>query len=61
MKIGRNPSTQTNLREMLALHDQCVELLQEPISAADGFVKMPERPGLGVELDPVVVERYRVR
>ena len=94
MKIGRNPSTQMNLREMLALHDQCVvsleedlarlvasmhllasipnglllefdqnpnalraELLQEPISAADGFVKMPERPGLGVALDPVVVER----
>jgi len=37
------------------------ELLQEPIKAEDGFVKLPERPGLGVELDPAVVERYRVR
>ena len=37
------------------------ELLQEPIKAEDGFVKVPERPGLGVELDPAVVERYRVR
>ena len=36
------------------------ELLQEPISAADGFVKMPERPGLGVALEPAVIERYRV-
>jgi L-alanine-DL-glutamate epimerase-like enolase superfamily enzyme len=37
------------------------ELLQEPIKAEDGFVKLPERPGLGVELDPAVIERYRVR
>jgi L-alanine-DL-glutamate epimerase-like enolase superfamily enzyme len=37
------------------------ELLQEPIKAEDGFVKLPEQPGLGVELDPTVVERYRVR
>jgi D-galactarolactone cycloisomerase len=37
------------------------ELLQEPIKAEDGFVKLPERPGLGVELDLAVVERYRVR
>jgi len=37
------------------------ELLQEPISAEDGFVKLPERPGLGVALDPEVIERYRVQ
>jgi L-alanine-DL-glutamate epimerase-like enolase superfamily enzyme len=37
------------------------ELLQEPISAEGGFVKLPERPGLGVALDPEVVERYRVQ
>jgi len=37
------------------------ELLHEPITAEDGFVKLLERPGLGVELDPAVVERYRVR
>ncbi len=36
------------------------ELLQEPISPEGGFVKLPERPGLGVALDPEVVERYRV-
>ena len=38
------------------------ELLKEPIQAdQDGFVKLPERPGLGVELDPAAVERYRTR
>jgi L-alanine-DL-glutamate epimerase-like enolase superfamily enzyme len=36
------------------------ELLKEPIDVdSDGYVKLPERPGLGVELDPVAVERYR--
>jgi len=38
------------------------ELLKEPIRAdQDGFVTLPQRPGLGVELDPEAVERYRVR
>lgn len=37
------------------------QLLKEPISAEAGFVKLPERPGLGVELDPVTIERYRVQ
>lgn len=36
------------------------ELLKEPISTdQQGFVTLPDRPGLGVELDPVAVERYR--
>lgn len=36
-------------------------LLKEPITADhEGWVRLPERPGLGVELDPGVVERYRV-
>ena len=37
------------------------QLLREPLRAEAGCVKMPERPGLGVELDPVTVERYRVQ
>ena len=37
------------------------QLLKEPIRAEAGFVKLPERLGLGVELDPVTVERYRVQ
>ena len=37
------------------------ELLKEPIRAdGDGMIRLPERPGLGIELDPAAVERYRV-
>jgi D-arabinonate dehydratase len=38
------------------------ELLKEPLRLeSDGTVKVPERPGLGIELDRSAVERYRVR
>ena len=37
------------------------ELLKEPLRLeSDGTVKLPERPGLGIELDRGSVERYRV-
>jgi L-alanine-DL-glutamate epimerase-like enolase superfamily enzyme len=37
------------------------ELLKEPLKLEkDGTVKLPERPGLGIELDRAAVERYRV-
>jgi L-alanine-DL-glutamate epimerase-like enolase superfamily enzyme len=37
------------------------DLLQEPIRVdADGFVPLPEQPGLGVALNQTTVERYRV-
>jgi L-alanine-DL-glutamate epimerase-like enolase superfamily enzyme len=36
------------------------ELLKEPIRIDnDGMIRLPERPGLGIELDPAAVERYR--
>src|SRR5215469_10657156 len=36
------------------------ELLKDPIGIeADGTVRLPERPGLGIELDRAAVERYR--
>ena len=36
------------------------ELLKEPLRLeSDGTVKLPERPGLGIELDPAAVDRYR--
>ena len=36
------------------------ELLKEPIKvSADGFIEIPTGPGLGIELDPKVVEKYR--
>jgi len=34
--------------------------LKEPIRIeADGMIKLPERPGLGIELDRGAIERYR--
>jgi D-galactarolactone cycloisomerase len=36
------------------------ELLKEPVRIDnDGMVRVPERPGLGIELDRAAVERYR--
>jgi L-alanine-DL-glutamate epimerase-like enolase superfamily enzyme len=37
------------------------ELLKEPIQAdSDSTVRLPERPGLGIELDRAAIDRYRV-
>lgn len=35
-------------------------LVQEPIQAVGGFARVPEKPGLGVELNEAIVEKYRV-
>ena len=36
------------------------ELLTEPIRVeGDGMIRLPEHPGLGIELDPTAIERYR--
>jgi D-galactarolactone cycloisomerase len=34
------------------------ELLQEPLAVKDGFLTPPDKPGLGVELDPLALERF---
>jgi len=37
------------------------ELLMEPVRIdGDGMIRLPERPGLGIELDRKAIERYRV-
>jgi L-alanine-DL-glutamate epimerase-like enolase superfamily enzyme len=35
------------------------ELVQEPLEQRDGFIAVPDRPGLGVTVNESVVERYR--
>ena len=36
------------------------DLLKEPVRIeSDGMIKLPEGPGLGIELDRSAVERYR--
>jgi D-galactarolactone cycloisomerase len=36
------------------------QLLKTPIELEQGHVVLPQGPGLGIELDPATVERYRV-
>jgi L-alanine-DL-glutamate epimerase-like enolase superfamily enzyme len=37
------------------------DLVREPLLVdRSGHIELSDRPGLGVELDPRVVERYRV-
>jgi D-galactarolactone cycloisomerase len=36
------------------------ELLTEPLRAIEGHVPVPDKPGLGIELDPDAVRRYRI-
>ncbi|HZP82939.1 MAG TPA: mandelate racemase/muconate lactonizing enzyme family protein [Chthonomonadaceae bacterium] len=35
-------------------------LLREPVRAVDGWISVPEGPGLGIELDEEMVAKYRV-
>ena len=37
-----------------------VDVVTAPLSIVDGAVAVPDGPGLGVELDPEIVARYRV-
>ena len=36
------------------------ELVAEPFDQRDGWVDVPRRPGLGVEVDEAVLRRYRL-
>jgi L-alanine-DL-glutamate epimerase-like enolase superfamily enzyme len=48
--------------------EYCVEpseisrsLAKNPIPITDGHASVPEEPGLGVEPDPAIIEKYLVR
>ena len=36
------------------------ELCKNPIQLEDGFLRVPQGPGLGVEVDEAAIEKYRV-
>jgi len=36
-------------------------LVEDPLDVKDGYVKVPDKPGLGVTLDEEALERYRVK
>lgn len=51
-------------REVLCEHRNCdleASPLGEWVVARDGYLRVPDNPGLGVEIDAKVLERYRVR
>jgi L-rhamnonate dehydratase len=46
--------------------EYCVEpseisrsLAKQPVTIKDGFAYLPSEPGLGVEPDPAIIEKYR--
>ena len=36
------------------------EMCKNPIRLENGYVRVPQGPGLGVEVDEAVIEKYRV-
>jgi muconate cycloisomerase len=36
------------------------DIITEPFEYADGHLKVPDGPGLGIEIDPKKLEKYRV-
>lgn len=36
------------------------DLLRQPFEVADGLLSVPEGPGLGIEIDPAALDRYRI-
>ena len=36
------------------------QLVAEPVVQRDGWIDVPSRPGLGVEVDRAVLDRYRL-
>lgn len=43
------------------LNNYADDLLAAPLTIAGGYLKVPEGPGLGVEVDEAALERYRMR
>ncbi len=36
------------------------ELCRNPIQVEDGYLKVPQGPGLGVEINEATIDKYRV-
>jgi len=36
-------------------------IYQEPPQVKDGYIKIPDKPGLGLELDPEAIKRYQMK
>ncbi len=51
-----------NARDAAELCDSSlrVELVQDPLNMENGLIELPEKPGLGIELNWDAVEKYQV-
>jgi muconate cycloisomerase len=47
-------------RTRIAGHKYLDDIIVEPFEYRDGHLIVPDRPGLGVELDEAKIEKYRV-
>jgi len=59
---GSIPITQTEevQRTRIAGRSYLDDLIDEPFVYRDGHLIVPDRPGLGVDIDPKKLEKYRV-
>jgi L-alanine-DL-glutamate epimerase-like enolase superfamily enzyme len=59
---GSIPITQTaeSPRTRIAGHNYLDDLIDEPFAYRDGHLIVPDKPGLGVDIDPKKLEKYRV-
>jgi L-rhamnonate dehydratase len=37
------------------------DIARNPLRLEDGYLRVPQEPGLGVEVDETVIERYRLK
>ena len=54
-------------RKSTFIVEYCVEdtdlrnkLIKQDLNAVEGFIRVPEDPGIGIELNEEIVNRYRV-
>ncbi len=48
------------MRTRIAGHKYLDDIIVEPFEYRDGHLIVPDRPGLGVELDAAKIEKYRI-
>lgn len=41
-------------------YESLADIWQEPLTVTDGWYSLPQRPGIGCEMKPEIMERYRV-
>lgn len=52
-------STSENVVTKIAGHKYLDDLIRQPFGYSDGFLHVPEGPGLGIDVDEAKIEKYR--